>query len=151
MPDKTRLSIPKIRKVCGYEIRKMPIGRYLEATDEISAFPDELIAACFPGMEFRQIIERLAAFDDTLLRTCLTNAFAIAPAHIVTFVAKLTDIEPDRLLNDENIGLDGFVDIIDAFIEVNQLGKFLAGAARLRRKLRQPQTTRGSSALSPPL
>ena len=140
MADKSKLSAPRYKKVCGYEIRKMPIGRYLEAIDAVSLFPDELIGACFPGMELKEIVERLTAFDDKLLRTCLANAFTAAPRHIVGFVAKLTGIDPDKLLNDENIGLDGLADIIDAFIEVNDLGKFLAGIAEVRRKLRRART-----------
>ena len=137
MPDKTRLSVPKHKKVCGYEIRKMPIGRYLEAIDQISAFPDELIGACFPDMEFKEIVQRLTAFDDKLLRVCLANVFTAAPRHVVGFVATLTGIDSDKLINDENIGLDGLADIIDAFIEVNNLGKFLAGLTEIRLKLRR--------------
>ncbi|MCL2853512.1 MAG: hypothetical protein FWE20_10885 [Defluviitaleaceae bacterium] len=140
MADKTRLSVPKVRKVCGYEIRKMPIGRYLEAIDEISEFPNELIGACFPDMELKEIIERMTAFDEKTLRACIANVFTRAPRHAVGFVAKLTDIEADKLLHDENIGLDGLVDIVDAFIEVNNLGKFLAGLTEVSFKLRKART-----------
>jgi len=136
MADKVRLSVPKSRKVCGYEIKKMPIGRYLEAIDEISEFPNEVIGACFPDMKFKEIVERLAAFDEKLLRACIGNVFTAAPRHTVGFVAKLVDIEPEVLLNDANIGLDGLVAIINAFIEVNELGKFMSGLTKIRTTLR---------------
>jgi len=141
MPDKVKLSVPRNKKVCGYEIKKMPIGRYLEAIDEISEFPNELIGACFPDMEFKEIVERLTAFDEKLLRTCIGNIFTAAPRHTVRFIAKLVDIESEVLLNDENIGLDGLVAIINAFIEVNELGKFMADFAKMRLKLRSKETT----------
>ena len=141
MADKVKLSVPRSKKVCGYEIKKMPIGRYLEAIDEISEFPNELIGACFPDMEFKEIVERLSAFDEKLLQACIGNIFTAAPRHTLRFIAKLVDIEPEILLNDENIGLDGLVAIINAFIEVNELGKFTAGFAKMRNKLRRKETT----------
>ena len=137
MPDNSKLSVPRHRKVCGCEIRKMPIGRYLEALDAISALPNELISACFPDMDFKEIIERLSAFDEKLLRACIASLFTRAPRHLIVFVAELTGIDEKKLLNDENIGLNGLVDIIDAFIEVNNLGKFVAGVAELRLKLQR--------------
>jgi len=138
--DKAGLSVPRSRRVCGYEIRKMPIGKYLAAINEISAFPDEFIGTCFPDMEFKEIVDRVAAFDEKMLRVCVANAFTNAPRFAVEFVARLTDIEPERLLNDENIGLDGLADIVNAFIEVNDLGKFITGLATARQKLRKART-----------
>ena len=155
MPNKTHLSIPKSKTVCGYEIRKMPIGRYLEAIDEVSAFPAELLGACFPDMEFSEIVERLARFDEKLLQACIFNLFTTAPRHTVNFVAKLTDIPSQTLMDDPNIGLDGLSAIILAFIEVNSLGKSWGTITKIREKLgvrsvRLTPTTPGSSASSPP-
>ena len=142
MSDKVRLSVPRSKKVCGYEIRKMPIGRYIEAMDEISAFPREFIGTCFPDTEFKDIVERLSRFDEKMLQACVTNVFTIAPRYALEFVARLTDIESERLLNDENIGLDGLVDIINTFIEVNDLGKFVESLIQARFRLRKAQTDR---------
>lgn len=135
MKDVRVLSVPGVRVVCGYEVRKMPIGRYLEAIEEFAAFPGELVDACFPDMEFREIVERLTAFDDELLGECIVAAFGSAPKHIVGFAARLTGIPHERLMNDPQIGLDGFAEIVNAFIEVNNLGKFVSGIKQAKSKI----------------
>ena len=145
--DKTRLSIPKVRKVCGYEIKKMPIGRYLEAMEEISEFPSGLIDECFPGMELHEIIEKLAAFDEKMLKAVVTNALTKAPRYFVGFTARLIGVREEDLLNDENVGLDGLAEIIEAFIEVNRLGKFAASAVRLKAELERRSADIGFKAL----
>ncbi|MCL2618272.1 MAG: hypothetical protein FWD98_04360 [Defluviitaleaceae bacterium] len=149
MADKTKLSVPLCKRVCGYEIRKLPLGRHIEAIGEIHALYDELTGLCFPGMELRDITESLAAFDEKMLRKCIGNVFAVVPTHVIGLVSRLSGIEAERLLNDENIGLDGIADIVLAVLEVNNVGKFLAAAGKVRGMMRPPQT-RGSRGSLPP-
>lgn len=138
--DKSDLSLGKVEKVCGYEIKKMPIAPYLSAIQKLENLPADFMEKCFPGMNLQEILDNLTRIDQNGLSTLATNALMATPTYIIGLVADLTGIDKDKLLNDENIGLDGFIDIINAFIEVNRLGEFIHGAHALKAKLKKITT-----------
>ena len=133
--DKSGLSLPKTEKVCGYEIKKMPIAPYLTAIERLSGLPEELMNACFPGKSPSDVLEQLTSIDKDSFTELLAGAFMAAPRYIIGLVADLTGISGDALINDPGIGLDGLVEIIDKFIEVNRLGKCLSEALALKAKI----------------
>lgn len=81
----------------------------------------------------------------------LGNALLAAPKHIIRVVAELTGTPEEKLLNDESIGLDGLVEIMTAWVEVNRLEDFMPAVRRLVEKVRtalgsSPQPNIGSNA-----
>lgn len=138
--DKARLSLPESRHVCGYEIKKMPIKPYLDAIEKLKDAPGAFMDACFPGKTAAEALDSLNAIDRDGFAALLAGALTAAPAYAIGLVADLTGIDRDRLLNDPAVGLDGIVEIVGAFIEVNRLGKFVSEAAALKAKLNGPAT-----------
>ncbi len=136
MSDKTSLSLPKSKKVCGYDIKKLPIGAYLKAINSIKSFPNEVIESCFPENSFEEVLDKLAEFDGLIIKQFLSSFIDIAPDYFFDLIEELTAIPKERLINDENIGLDGLLDILTAFAEVNSLGKFIAGVKQITSKTR---------------
>lgn len=139
--DKLVLSIPKVKKVCGYEIQKLPIGGYLTALERVKSLPEDFLAKCFPNKNVEEILNMFTELDAALLTEMVTALFITAPAYIVGFVAELTGIPEEKLLNDPNIGISGFGDIILAFLEVNELGKFISVAGEISQKIKEMKIT----------
>ncbi|WP_250228613.1 hypothetical protein [Anaeropeptidivorans aminofermentans] len=134
--DKTGLSLPRSKKVCGYEIKKLPIGGYLNALERIKEFPADFLGKCFPEKSIDEILDIFYTVDTGKITEMATSLFILAPTYIVGFVSELTNIPEERLLNDENIGISGFGDIILAFLEVNELGKFISVAGEIKGKIK---------------
>jgi len=135
--DKAHLSLPKSRKVCGYEIKKMPIGAYLKAMERIQGLPDDFISQCFPGLSLQEVLDKLSNLDEHSLVDLIMPLFQFLPSYFIGVLSELTGIPEERLVNDENIGLYGFAEIIKAFVEVNQLGKLTGEAGAIKRLLIQ--------------
>jgi len=139
--DKVMLSLPTAQRVCGYEIKKMPIGPYLKALERLKSMPEDLMAAAFPGMSLQEVLDSLSTLGDKDLTGIVMNLMVVVPEYILGLVAELTGIDEDNLINDENIGLDGIVEIILTFIEVNRLGKFIEGAKEISQTLKNQHLT----------
>lgn len=133
--DKSSLSLPTSKKVCGYEIKKMPLAPYLVAIERLRDLPEDFMDTCFPNKEPSQILELFIKLDKNSLAELLVGVFITAPKYIISLVSDLTGISEDLLLNDSSIGIDGMIEIIDAFIEVNNLGKSLSGVLALKAKI----------------
>ena len=139
--DKTALSIPKTKKVCGYEIKKLPIGGFLKAIEKMKSMPEDFLNTCFPGKNLEEILDIFSAIDAKTLAEIATVLFVTAPAYIVGFVSELTGIPEEKLLNDESIGISGFGEIILAFLEVNELGKFVSVVGGIEKKIKEMKIT----------
>ena len=94
------LSLPAARTVRGYEIGRMPIGRFLRAARRIDGVP---------------LFAELAGLDEKALR------------------------------DDPNVGLDGLLEMIEAWMEVNNLENFIGAARALWRRARAGRTGGGSN------
>ena len=62
------VSIGKTVNVRGYEIKRLPLGRYLEMTEMLRTMPETLMKACFPGMTAMQILAMLKNVDAAMVR-----------------------------------------------------------------------------------
>jgi len=129
-------SIPGSRKVCGYEIKKMPIGAFLKATSKMQEIPGQLMEAVFPGEGLDQILARLKAIDKDSLPDILVRAITALPEQIISLFADLCGIPEEELINDENIGIGGLANMIQAWIEVNDLENFTGSARAIAGKAR---------------
>lgn len=149
LKDKAGLSLGKSKEVCGYKISKMPLGAYLRTLERLQSVPEDFMAKCFPGQSPGEILDDLIKLDKNRLAALAAGVFTAAPAYAVELVAELTDIDAEALINDENIGLDGFLAIIGAFIEVNGLGELPSAVRGILAKLNvltTPSSNTGSSA-----
>lgn len=130
------LSVPKAKKVRGCAIERLPLGGYLRAIRALQDFPDDLVAACFPGQDLGGILAQFRELDKDKLLSMIGNALLAAPKHFIHFAAELTGIDEEMLLNDPEIGLDGLLEILVAWAEVNKLGDFLPAVRKLTGKIR---------------
>lgn len=131
------VSLGKSATVRGYEIRRLPLGRYLEMIEMIKGMPQTLMQACFPGKSALEILMELKRIDAAMLGEIAVRAMAAAPAEAVRILAYCTGIDESMLLEDENIGLDGAAEMAEAVYEINQLGNFTKAVLRLTAKAKE--------------
>jgi len=132
--DLAMLSVGASKTVCGYTIKKMPIGAYISALDKIQDLPGDFMDKCFPGMSIDGILSDLSKLDKATVANLVTRAISVVPDYALDVIAELTGIPAETLKNDDKIGLDGLAAILDAWLEVNRLGEFLALMKGLPRK-----------------
>lgn len=135
--DKPAVSLAKSKTVRGVTVRKMPIGAFLQALERIAALPGDLLSVCFPGMTAGEALSALSKLDEDGLLNIATGIMLTAPRYLCGFIADVCEVPEETLLYDDNIGAAGMIEIILAFIEVNELKKFLCGVRELRGKWAQ--------------
>lgn len=129
------VSLPRSVTVRGQEIRRMPLGKYLQAIRLLESFPRELAAKLAPDRDIAGALEALKTLDRETLIDLALKALGVVPEQAVMLIAALTEIPADTLLSDERIGADGLAEIVDAWLEVNAAENFIRAAGRLRQKI----------------
>lgn len=130
-----RKSLPKSSIVCGVEIKKLPLGAYLDAIDSIKNLPELLLNETFPGLTTQEIIDRFKKLDEKMFFVIISNLLVQVPEQSLRFIAKLIDCEYDRLRNDPEIGLNGIKTILMEFWKVNDMSSFFADVLEALAKL----------------
>jgi hypothetical protein len=129
------VSLPRSVMVRGCEVRRMPLGRYLQAIRLLETFPRETAEKLVPGGDIAGMLDALRTLDRGKLIDLALKALAVVPAQMVALIAALTDIPQEKLLGDEQIGPDGLCEIVEAWLEVNDIENFIRAAGRVRRKI----------------
>lgn len=140
----TRLSIPKSQTVRGYEIKRLPLGAYLDAIDRVQEFPAELAEQLSPDGTLGGLLGALAHVTPDTLPDMVMRALRVAPRRIVGLLSCLTGIAETALLTDENLGLNGLAELASAWLEVNEIENFTQAARLLAARLRRLIPNAGS-------
>lgn len=130
------LSLTKSRTVRGYEIRKMPIGAFLEACSLLEELPGTALRLLFPEKQEGDILAELAGLDKDKLQELFLRALAVLPGEMVRLFAKLSGVEEQALLEDARIGLDGLGEMAEAWLEVNGIENFIKTMGALGKRAR---------------
>jgi len=125
------ISLPKSKIVRGYEVKRLALGGYLQAMERVQEFPARLMDACFPGDDLHAIIDKVKRLDAALLERALSGVLLTAPEMMIRLTAALTGIDERTLKDDLDVGADGLVEILTAWVEVNKLGDFTRAARKL--------------------
>ena len=121
--DMYRLSLGSSVVLYGYEIKKLPIGDYLRALNKIAAIKDEIAEKIFDGLTLTEALNRINTMRGAELADLLAYVVENAPKAVLAFVCELTGIDVEKIISDEQVGLLGMLEIIEAFVEVNGLKK----------------------------
>ena len=119
-----RLSLPESKKVRGHEIRRLPIGGYLQALELLRNAPQGLMEACFPGESPENVLLALGKMNKDEFIGVAIQAMTAVPRYAASLLSQLIEIPEDVLLNDRNIGLDGIAEMVETWWEVNGIGNF---------------------------
>lgn len=138
MPEKNTIqkSMEMSRTVRGYEIRRMPLGAFLEAVDAIREAPVQILESIYPGKGAMEALRNLSGLNTQSLRGVLISAFTYAPDHVVGVLSKLFDISKENLLSDPKIGLDGLTELLNAWLDLNNIENFISAVRPLVSRIR---------------
>lgn len=145
MKSSIRLSIPTTRKVCGYPIRRVPLGTYLSLAERLPSLPAELMEGMFPGKTLEEILAELQGLTGNRISELILRLAAIAPGIALPLIAEMTGIDEDKLVNDPAIGLNGLAQIVLAWMEVNEIENFILTVGAMVKKLKAVTVTKDGS------
>jgi hypothetical protein len=128
--DLFRKSIPKTQNVHGIEIKKLPLGAYLDAIDSIKNLPEILLRNSFPGLTPDEALGKFKTLDQDTLIEAAGNLLVTVPEQAMRFVATLIGVDYERLRDDPEIGLNGIKDIIIGFWQINDMQSFFSDVWR---------------------
>ena len=131
------VSLPQSVRVRGQDIRRMPLGKYLQAIRLLERFPRETAAKLVPDGDVSAVLSALKTLDRQALIDLGLKAMTIVPQQAVQLVSVLTEISEDTLLNDPQIGADGLIEILEAWLEVNAVENFTKAANRVGKQIKQ--------------
>jgi len=126
------LSLPKQKTVRGIVIKKAPLGKYLEMLEILHDFPQDILSWHFEDMSVSEILDKIENLDHKAIKVFLDVLFKQAPKYLISALSSILDIGEERLLQDPEIGLVGIIEIIEAIIEVNSLGKIIRHAKSIK-------------------
>ena len=90
------------------------------------------------------MLETLKHISSDTLLALVARALTVVPDRALALVAKLTGIPLNRLNNDANIGLDGLMEIVTAWMELNGIENFMRAARQLMDKAKASAASTGS-------
>lgn len=129
------MSVKRQKIVHGVKVRKLPLGAFLSFNQNLSDLAVELLDMDVNGKNIFQI---LLAKDNNKddFKGFLSALFSKSPLLVARFMADILEIEEEKLLSNEEIGINEFWDIIETFIEMNELGKLVPKIKSLLDKLK---------------
>ena len=146
MKNSAALSLPAGETVRGYEIRRLPLGEYLRMIEVLRQITGALAASLFPGMDIVQTLASLKNMDVGMLSDLMVRAMDAIPAEAVKLLSVMTGVSCQQLLDDPAIGLDGALEMLEAFWRLNGVGHFMQAAGRMAAQIKSLRTETGCSA-----
>lgn len=113
------LSLDKIVKMHGVEIKKMPCGKYFEALQTLKDLPEDFVKELFEDKQDITLSEMLTVEN---IMNLVTKLMIIAPKFLFSFLSKLLDID-EKILKD-TLGPTELLEIVKKFWEINNLESF---------------------------
>ncbi len=146
-----RMSMPKRKTLYGVEIHKLPIAKYIAALNTVENLPSILLNDIYPDVQnFVELGNKLSKMDRNSVLEVLGKLLKTVPAEFCRIIAELLDIPVERLLDtscENPLSINELLEIILAFIEVNDMTDFFGNVRKLKTMLTaQKQTNTGSSA-----
>lgn len=150
----TELSTLQSVKLRGYEIKRAPMRKFLEATRLLQTAPLEVLQSLFATTDLQSVLGKLSAIGQEELMALLVKAVAVVPELVIELFCEVAELDKETLLNDTVLGLDGIVELMNKWVEINGLVNFTKGLGQLIDSAKaavpsQKQST-GYSAYSPP-
>lgn len=138
------MSVPRERELHGVRIYKLPIAKYIAVLREAENFPSLLFGEIYPDIDnAAELIDKLTKLDREEILTLVGRLLTTVPEQCCHILSELLDIQLERLLDvncPNALSLNELLDIILAFIEINDMSGFFQNVQSLKKKL-TAQTT----------
>ncbi|MDR2504946.1 MAG: hypothetical protein LBD16_02445 [Oscillospiraceae bacterium] len=124
-------SIPISKTVRGYEIKRMPLGKYIKFTQQLKEVSNDITAHVLSN---KAALAQLMQTPATTLPLIAFDIVASIPDKLFPILETIFDIPKAVLEEDAAIGLDGLCDMLLAFAEVNRIENFTKAAKTVAAK-----------------
>lgn len=131
-----RMSLPEAKMLHGVRIFKLPVARYILALDTLENLPEILTESIFPEIgdiqEMRAVLEKS---DSGVLEKIIVRLIRKVPVEFCRCISVLLDIPEQRLLDPQcsnALSINELLEILNAFLEMNDLSDFFVNVRRLR-------------------
>lgn len=139
------LSVKLSETVRGYEVKRLPLGEYLQVLEALRDMPQTVMRVCFPEMDAMQMLDTLRKIDAKGLTGMLMRAMDVVPDEAVRLLSLLTGVPEDVLFADPAIGLDGAAELVEAFWRLNGIENFIRAATRMAAEMAKLRKRTGCS------
>lgn len=143
------ISMPKPKTVHGIEVKKVPIGVYLDAMREIESLPMDILQDLFPGKTMTEVIAELMTLTDTGMANIITRLLKVAPEYIITMLSVILGVDKARIR--DYLTPKEVCDVFKEYWAMNDMSGFFADVSGLLTPIlgKLPTPNTGSSAGSP--
>lgn len=119
------LSLNNSKTMYGIKIKKLPLGKYLELTKKVNILFNDLFEKGFSNESIEEILESIININKEELINLFNGIFKIAPDLLIDFIVDVLEVDKNKFINNNEIGLYELTEIIETFIEINNLGKLM--------------------------
>lgn len=129
-----KVTLPETKMVHGVEIKKVPVGRYINALKKQEELPAVILDTCFPGKSIDEIAAMFMSADRDTIIYVAGRLLASAPELAVSILCEIIGLDYEHTIN--TYTPTELLDIATAFWEVNDLSDFFKRAwALIKEKL----------------
>lgn len=119
------LSLNNSKTMYGIKTKKLPLGKYLELTKKVNILFNDLFEKGFSNKSIEEILESIININKEELINLFNGIFKIAPDLLIDFIVDVLEVDKNKFINNNEIGLYELTEIIETFIEINNLGKLM--------------------------
>jgi hypothetical protein len=125
MLNSLKMSLPKSKKVHGIEVKKVPVGKYLEALENSRELSQVIIQDLFGNENLEEVFKKIANFDKDALFSLFEKAICVIPNKVIAIVSEILDVDYDFIIN--NITPTELMDVLEEFWKMNDMSRFFKG------------------------
>lgn len=135
----TQMSMPQSRMVHGVEIKKAPVGQYIQAMKGMEELPTTLMHACFPDKTLEDVVDIFRTVDEEEILPLLSRCLVSLPEHLIMAVCDIIGLDKGIAMN--KLTPKELMDVFCVFWEVNELSDFFKNVWELLKKKLPTQNT----------
>lgn len=123
-------SLPKLIRIHGVEVKKMPCGKYFEALQTLKDLPEDFIKEISDnGQDFK--LSDMFTVENIM--NLITKLMIIAPKFLFSFLSQILDVDEEVLK--EELTPTELIEICKKFWEVNKLEDFFVQVKPILKKI----------------
>lgn len=117
-----KMTLPQDKIIHGFTIRKVPMGEYIKALQDMQQIPDTLLNDYLGGLDLTDIILTFGGGDNSEILSMLANILIKSPEPLVKILCQIVRIDPEEAM--QRLTPAEMVDVVKAFWELNDMTNF---------------------------
>lgn len=135
------MTLNEPESIHGIEVKKVPIGQYVNAMRKMDGLPATLIKDVFPDKSVDVIFAELSNINTDSAVALVTKVLTVVPEHLITVLCDVFGLDYDMVMKE--LTPNELYDIIEAFWRLNDMTDFFSRAMGLIKKM-LPKLNTGS-------